>query len=364
MNYRNATLLSTVSIATAGVKMIDLDLKNIISRITILVEVLNANYVPTNHPLAVLKKIEIVDGSEVLFSLSGYEAQALSYYNNGFIDHNELNYENKATCRASVTINFGRWLYDELFALDPTKYRNLQLRIDHNVGLGGCLPTAGNLRVYADLFDEKVVTPTGFFGAKEIFSYLATGGHAEYIILPTDDVLRMLMVINTCDHQEPDVMFETIKIDEDDGSRVIFDGYTMDLIRMAASRYGRFTEYLSGRVGTSGEEFYLSACKDIMLGINGASSVQSYFHGVWSGGRQRDIRGSADADFGGNCSGRCPHGAVPIFLGKQNDPDDWWDVSRVGKARAILTSRASIYYTDTTAPSSNNNLVVQTAVKY
>jgi len=360
MNYRNSVLLDTFSIATAGTKTIDLDLKDLVSRITVLIEVTNTSYTPTNHPLAVLKTIEVIDGSEVIFSLSGYEAQALSYYNNGVIDHNELNYENNATCRASVTLNFGRWLYDEQFALDPGKFRNLQLRIVHDKALGGCLPTTGNLRVFADLFDEKVVTPVGYLGAKEIFSFTPTAGATEYIVLPTDEVIRMLIAMNTNDAEEPDVQFETVKIDEDDGKRVVYDGYTMDLIRMAANRFGRFTEYLSGRVGDAGADFYLSACKDIMLGVIGSSGTAAYFHGAWSGGRVRNIKGSATEEFGGSCSGRCPHGAVPIFFGKSDDADDWWDVSRIGKARVQLTPRSSpAINTDKTT-----DLISQFAVRY
>ncbi len=359
MNYRNAELLATTSIATAATKIIDLDLKDIISRITIVAEVVNTSYTPANHPLAVLKKIEIVDGSEVIFSLTGYQAQALSYYNNGKLDHNELNYENVATCRTSVTLNFGRWLYDELYALDPNKYRNLQLRVEHDKALGGCTPTAGNLRVFADLFDQKLVTPTGFLGAKEIFSYVPTAGAAEYITLPTDDTIRMLLAINTNDNEEPDIQFETIKIDEEDGKRVIFDGLTMDLLRMEAAQYGRFTEYLSGRAGTGGASFYLSACKDIQLGAIGSSGTQAYFHGAWSGGRKRSIKGSATIEFGANCSGRCPHGAIPMIFGKLSDPDDWWDVRNIGKARIILTPRSSGCDTNKV-----NAIVGQLAVRY
>lgn len=341
MNYRNTVLQDTTSINTAGTTTIDLDLKDIITRLMIVIEVVNTSDTPANHPLAVLKKIEVLDGSEVLFSLEGYQAQALSYYQTGYIDHNELNYENVAVCRASVTLNFGRYLYDEVFALDPNKYRNLQLRIEHNKALGGCTPTAGTIRVLADLFDQRVVTPVGFLGAKEIFSYVPTAGATEYITLPTQDSIRMLIAMNTNDNEEPDIQFESVKIDEDDGKRVIFDGLCMDLIRMEANRQDRFTEYLSGRTPTSGISFYLSACKDIQLGVIGSSGTQAYFHGAWSGGRKRSIKGSATIEFGGQCSGRCPHGAVPIFFGRSNEPDDWWDVGRVGKARVQLTPRVS-----------------------
>ena len=159
------------------------------------------------------------------------------------------------------------------------------------------------------------------------------------------------VIVNTNDNEEPDVEFETIKLVEDEGKRVLIECTCMDLIRTMECRYPRIQEYLSGRVGTAGEEFYLTACKDIMLGLNGASGTQAYYHGAWSGGRVRSIKGSATIEFGGQTSGRCPHGAVPILFGKQDDPTDWWDVSRIGKAQIQLTPRAT---TDT----NKNNVVV------
>ena len=362
MNYRSTVLLDTVSIASAATKIVDIDLLDKISRITVLVDLLNENYIPTGHPVAALKTIEIVDGSKVIHSLSGFQSQALSYYNNGKMDHNELNYENNGYCRAAVTINFGRHLWDELYALDPTKFRNLQLRIVHDKALGGCLPVAGDLRVLADLFDEKVITPVGYFAAKEVFSYTAVQAATEYITLPTDNPIRILIPMNSNDNEEPDIQFELIKIDEDDGKHVIYDGKCIDLIRMEANVRERFTEYMSGRVGTSGEEFYLSACKDIMFGINGASGTAGYFHGAWSGGSLRSLKGSATVEFGGSVSGRCPHGAVPFFFGKADDPDDWWDVGRIGKARVQLTPRATAG--GGCDGNKTNDVIIQTAVPY
>ncbi|GAI94763.1 unnamed protein product, partial [marine sediment metagenome] len=264
----------------------------------------------------------------------------------------------------SVSLNFGRWLYDEVFALDPTKYRNLQLKVEHDKALGGCLPTAGNLRVFADLFDEKVVTPSGFLGAKEIFAFTPTQGATEYITLPTDDIIRMLMPINTNDAEEPDIQFETVKIDEDDGKRIIYDGYTMDLIRLAVNRQDRIQEYISGKITSGTLTLYLTACKDIQNVLIEQSHTDTYFSEAWSGGRVRVFTSGADVDFGGIHSGRCPHGSVPIYFGKQNDPDDWWNVARIGKARVQLTPRATADTVPGCDTAKTTELVGQFAIKY
>lgn len=362
MNYRQATLLATTSILTAGTKLIDINVSDLISRIMIICELTNSDYDPLGHPVDAIKTIEVIDGSEVILSMSGHAAQAMHYYNNGKIDHNELNYENNAICRAAVSLDFGRYLYDELFALDPTRFKNLQLRIEHNYVLGGCTPDVANIRVMADMFDEKSVSPNGFMLNKEIFGFAPADGAVEYIELPVDELLRKLLIINTSDSEEPDIQFESIKIDEEDGKRVIIDALCMDIIRMYECMYPRFTEYFSGKAPTSANDFYVTQVKDLQLMLCQAQATDTAIYRAWSGGRVQAILSSTESEFHGHATGRCPHGAVPILFGKQDSPDDWWDLSRVSKARLQLTPRAATPGgCDTTE---NTYVIVQQAKRY
>jgi len=192
------------------------------------------------------------------------------------------------------------------------------------------------------MFDQKMVTPMGYLQSKEIYSFTPATGTAEYINLPLDNNIRMIMVMNVNDNEEPDVQFEDVKIDEEDGKRVVIDCKTMDLIRAVSTRFGHFQEYFSGHLAaTTDDEFWLSACKDIQIAgfTDTASVILNY---TWSGGRARVLQASAAALFGCIASGRCPHGAVPIFMGDQQNIGDWWNVSGVGKARIILTARPTV----------------------
>jgi len=342
MNYRQAELLATLAINTAGVKTIDINVSDVISRIGVILELRNNGNNPTNHPLAAIKSIEIIDGSDVIASMSGYGVQAMAYYNSGLMPHNELNYEDNAYCRCHVPIDFGRFLYDPQLGLDPKKYKNLQLRIDHDYSLGGCSPDDARIRVLADMFDEKMASPVGYLQQKEIFSFTPATGTAEYIELPLDNPIRKIIVMNTNDNEEPDVQFEDVKIDEEDGKRVVFNCKTMDLIRAASQKYGRFGEYFSGHLAaTTDDEFWVSAAKDIMIAgfTDTASVILNY---TWSGGRARVLQASAAALFNCHVTGLCPHGAVPILFGNQDDMADWWNLSTVGKARLILTARPTV----------------------
>lgn len=339
MNYRQATLLATMDITTAGTKTVDISVSDVVSRIGIILELINNGNNPTNHPLAAISKIEVIDGSKVIASMSGYGAQAMAYYNNGKMPHNELNYEDNAYARCFIPLDFGRFLFDPELGLDPKRFKNPQLRITHDYSLGGSSPDGAYLRVLADLFDQKSASPSGFLQNKEIFSFTPAEGSTEYVGLPLDNDIRKLIIMNVNDNEEPDVQFEDVKIDEEDGKRIVFEGKTMDLIRAASIRFGQFQEYFSGKLtGTTADEFWLTQCKDIQMGYmtDTASALVKF---TWSGGRARTLTPTATAIFNAVVTGRCPHGAVPVFFGHQDDQNDWWDVSNVGKARVILTPR-------------------------
>lgn len=363
MNYRQAELLATTNFTSSGTKTVDINVSDLISRIIIVTEAENNDYDPDGHPADFLTGIEVVDGSEVIFSMDGRAAQALHYYSNGLIDHNELNAENHGILRAAFTLDFGRHIYDELYALDPSKFKNLQLRISHDYSNAGCGLSSLNLRVLADMFDEKVVSPVGFLLSKEIFSFSPADGAAEYVELPVDEVIRKLMIINTSDSECPDVQFERIKLDEEDGKRVIIDALCKDVIRMYEHLYPRFFELLASRGTSSGTDFYITPLFDVQMSFESTQAAATDFYCPWSGGRVQAVTTAADCLFQALVSGHCPHGAVPLLFGKQAVPEDWWDVSRVNKARLKLTPRANdtLGGCDTTEPT---HVIVQQAKRY
>src|SRR4030042_2741422 len=207
MNYRLAVLLSHESIATAGTKTIDVTLKDKISRINIQVKATNNGSAPTAHPAAILSKIEVVNGSDVLFGLSGKELLALQFFSTKrtpFCIHSYLDDVMNIT---AYEIYFGRFLYDPLLALDPAKFTNLQLKITHNLAAGGSVPDAATLEVTADIFDEKAITPVGFLMAKENASSTLSASANEYIDLPVDYAMRQLLIMSHANDKMPHEQF-------------------------------------------------------------------------------------------------------------------------------------------------------------
>lgn len=233
MRYRFTQILASESIATAGTKTQDINIRKPISRISIRVKGTNNGSTPTAHPSLIVSKIELVDGSDVLFSLSGKECYALNYYEEGQIPFTINETEDNIQCCATYHLNFGRFLWDEVFALDPSKFSNLQLKITHNKASGGSAPDAGTLAIFAHVFDENPPVPRGFMMSKEIYSYTLTASAHEYIDLPLDYPYRLLLVMSHSSSLAPNSQYNKVKWSLDnDGDVIINDVSTSELLKV------------------------------------------------------------------------------------------------------------------------------------
>jgi len=154
---REVELLKKESIATAGTKTMDVGLSDPITALDIIVKKTNSNRTPEAHPGKIIKGIEVVDGADVLFSMNGQDAIALEYYQSGKVPGAMTNYEVGQWSMVHARVSFGRKMFDELYALDPKRFNNVQIKIEHDLALGGSTGTVADLSVYAHVFDEKII---------------------------------------------------------------------------------------------------------------------------------------------------------------------------------------------------------------
>ncbi len=359
MNYRNSEILAAESITTAGTKTIDINLRDAISRITVIVTLTNASWTPTDHPAKVVKSIDLVDGSRVIASLNGGQCKAVDYYDRGQSAHDEVNYDDNGNCRCSYFLNFGRFLYDESLALDPTKFSNLQLKVNHDYALGSGAPDGATMEVHADLFDEKKPSFIGYLSAKELYSIDSVADQTKYVDLPTDNAIRKLLVMCWHDNECPDVALSQVKITEEHDKRVLFDVGAMAYVRQMASQWPKYEEYVCGKSAAS-RSFYVSPHFDVNLALTANDTTALDLAAPWSGGGKRVVDAATEGEFTALVTGSCPFGAVPFVFGKQSDIEDWWDVSRLGSAR-LKVVQGTILTADTSA---TLDIVVQQLVRY
>lgn len=345
MNYRLSTLMEQKSYSADVTEVIDINVKDPISQLIIELCVTNVGSIaPTAHAIACLKKIELVDGSDVLFSLSGYEAEAVDIYHNKRMRSNWNPYLDGMDVQRYVAINFGRFLWDPVFAFDPEKFKNPQLKITLDINAGGNAPVINKLRVWANMFDEKTVTPGAFLMCKEIKDYTMAISSHEYTDLPTDYLYRKLFVRCQYPGYEGNIYVSNIKLSEDQDKRIIFDHDTETIFRNIAQDNPMLTELIYGYVGTVlTNGFCTPSARTIGSCQQWAAAVEAgaiaFYDG--DGGKFRVIKETSDCNMQVIVSGWLPHGVWEIPFGDQMDPADWFDVTKVGSLKADIKGSAS-----------------------
>lgn len=341
MKFRQSQLLAATSIMTAGTKVIDINIKDVISRLTVVIRGVNSSWDPVGHPALIAKQIDLVDGSDVLHSMRGVYSQAVAFYGTRVQPFNYINYTDNGTCNANIPMYFGRELYDPLYALVPDKFNNLQLKIEHNYALGGATPDACTLEVWADIFDEAPAGVLGFLTAKSHWTKTLVASTTDYVDLPTDHPIRLVMPAAFSNDEEPDINIDNIKLSEEHDKRVLFEAGVLELLQMYESQYPLWAEYCEGRVtGGTANEFFLTPCKDIIINPLASGDTDGIWNASWSGGNGRNIMTSITGTFSALISGRSPHGVIPIPMGRLMDPTTWWAVNELGSARIKMVTGA------------------------
>jgi len=342
MNYRYLEILASTALVDGQVVTIDLDMADPISELILDLQTTNAADADTDeHAVGCFPKIELIDGSDVLFSLDGFETDALDIYHSGKAPRGgNFVYLNNVTATHEVAISFGRELWDEELAFDPKHFANPQLRVTFLAGGGGMNVTAGFLTVQAALFDEKMISPIGFLMSKEIKRWIkASTGH-EYVELPTDLPYRKMLIQSRYAGTPPYSIFSNIKLSSDQDKKVILNSDFDKLI----SGIGRENAYMEERVISRGATSPITihvtptsycglVASDWMIHADGAG-VACY---DGDGGRYRYWSEEA-ANVISQISGYAPHGTLCIPFGRQGIIADWFDVGRLGSLKLDITS--------------------------
>lgn len=338
MNFRLASLLAAEAITSTATKTLDINLANPISRIMIQVKGMNNSNVPTAHPAKMVSKIELVDGSDILLSLTGVEAQALSYHSQGRMPHTVLNYVNNVNAIAIYELYFGRFLWDELLAFDPKKFTNPQLKITHNIVAGGSAPDAGEISVFADVFDEKEITPMGFLMAKEQYSYTLSQSKNEHIDLSTDRPYRGLMLMALSAGLMPSSGFDYVKLSEDNDRRVLINNERgWDLLKLN-KMHARMSELVMVKDIDAETTIYCSPTYETVVVGNGMDANEVTLFEDQSYGGSFDATAGAAGNVQFIVNGQNPHGSIMLPFGIGNKIEDWYDVTKVGNLRLTITA--------------------------
>jgi hypothetical protein len=346
MNYRLATILAREAHTSDTTKVIDLNLQDPVSQIQVVYESTGAaSGAPTALGVQCVEKIELVDGSDVLYSLSGAQAQAADWYDTMREPGNQHVYLNDMNAEMIMNMNFGRWLWDTEYAFDPTKFVNPQLKITLDIDAGGQSSDGGYLTVLANIFDQKEVSPTGFLMHKEIKDYAFGAGTHEYTDLPTDYPYRKLYIASLVAGTGADYIFDNIKLSEDNDRRIPINHTIADVMRAIVGQGRPYREKVVQAIGGSSGYFYCTPTYWPKLdAISWEGSNNAYTLTIFGGdgGRGKIYGEGTLTNVNIGIEGYAPHGVLAIPFGMQDDPADWYDVTKLGSLRLDITSASGM----------------------
>lgn len=330
MNYREVRLLARKDYSADDTEEIELDMKDPISKIQICYEGLNTGASPTAHPAKMITDITLKDGSDILYSLTGQQAQAADFYNNNKEPANILFYSDDWYNEMIYGLNFGRYLWDTEIALDPSFFSNLKLSISIDIDAGGQACDAGKMTVTASCFDDKQIKPVGFFTHKEHKSY--TGGSATHkrVDLPVDNAYRMLFWKCQKAGTGPEYLYDTIKLEEDAGKRIPFDITGYELIRHVQAQWKPYIEWMEGSGDTTTTYYYITPGYWPGAAMAQWATTNGY-HSFYSGdgGRCQIDSNATGPNWQALVRGWCPHSTLCYPFGLQNDLTDWYEMEKI-----------------------------------
>lgn len=347
MNYRLATILAKKAYTADFTETIDINIVDPISQIVILYKSQTQGFSAGTEyamPVAAITKVELVDGSDVLFSLSGMEAQALDFYHNKIETLQETRFMDDGWSHSVINLNFGRFLYDPALAFDPKKFTNPQLKITGDISVGACNSDNARLTVLGHVFHDKVISPVGFLMSKQIKSFnLVSAGH-EYTDLPTDYPFRKLLIKAKRDGYLPSAQLTRIKLTEDFDKAVILDELSDEILTAIMQATPPYREGVKSTGAATTGYMYCTPAQRVTIAaipwsVPHTADREVSTYGAMGGRFQFDQTGAVNVQF--KIEGWCPHGVLEIPFGLQNEIEDWYDVTKVGNVRADITGGAS-----------------------
>lgn len=345
MKYRSTNIFAEKSYIADFTELIDLNLADLISELVILYRGYNTTGAlgGSGHWSKCITKVELSNGSDILFSLSGLDLFALGYIHYKKAASQWLHYLDNNYFDIILRLPFGRWLWDPMLALDPKKFNNLQLKIISDMDAGGAAPDATKMSVWAQCFDEKQATPNGFLSAKLIKEYTMGSASHEYTDLPTDDIIRKLLVRALVAGTEPVQVLDNVKLDEDNDRHVIIDAQSNMLARLFPDENILITEGFLFQNDGSQRSYYCTPTAQVEnIANEWAAAASAYFATYDGDGGRVKIDGSSGVN--GNCisTGFFPNGVFSFPFGNQMDPEDWFDPKGIKNLRLDLLSTSGM----------------------
>ena len=354
MNYRNIELYYEQALDNAGTKIIDLRTTEPISAIRLNFKGTNgSSYNKDNRLNDVITKIELVDGSDQLLSMTLKEAQALEFRRTGKMPFVRVGESNNGSQDESCLLLFGRYLWDPEYYMDLAKFRNPQLKITTNIAaVAAASATAflsGSLKVTIDLLTivGSKVAAKGFMMAKNIYGFTSGTSGDEHIDMPMDYPYVGLLVRAFTAGNDIDENISKLKLNCDAGKFIPIEKYTKDIYKNEEQDLGP-AELHYQIYRKNGETVTHDLNHDPEVSLT--TSIAGHIVGTawsWSSRLSLLLTNDAGAAIAVEelihmiVKGSCPHSTIHLPFGLRNLPETYFNPKEFGDIDLVLTQAAA-----------------------
>lgn len=348
MLTRHAYLEKDVALGNSGTRTIDIKTRHPITALWLEMKCNNGTSWNHNSPMHLcVSSIEIIDGSTVLFSLDGPELLGKVCAELGFMPQQRFNDIAGDPQSLALPIMFGRFLGDPLYALDPRRLANPQVRVTWNLATVNAVAVTGyadgglTMTLIAEVM-EGAPTPAGFLSSKEVYTYTTATG-TEYIDLPTDGayVGLLLRFVATTSHWFSVVSNIKLSIDGDEKVPIDLVGEDMQYLLMLRQPPLHYRHLFHIK---DSDTLYpiLKELEGVQLISEDTQDIVYMYSNYEYGQRPVYLQqaGSAYGSYvnsGGNVRGYCPFHCVYWPFGDLQEPAEWFQVGRNQSIRLELT---------------------------
>ena len=354
MKYRQNELFYEKALDDVGTWIYELKTLDPLSAIRLNFKGTNgATYNKDNRLNDVITKIEIVDGSDQLLSLSLKEAQALEFRRTGKMPFMRIGESASGSQDESCLLLFGRFLWDPEFYLDLTKFKNPQIKITTNIAaIAAASATAflaASLKVTVDLYiiEEGAELAKGFMMAKNIRGFTSATSGDEPTPLPMDNPYVGLMIRAYTSGNDVNENISKLKINCDTGKFIPIEKYVKDIYKAEEQDLGPAElHYQVFRKHGETVTHDLNHDPEVFL----TPSVAGHIAGTswsWSSRYYLVLTDSAAAAITAEelihmlVKGSCPHSTIHLPFGLRQNPETYFDPTQFGDIDLVLTQAAA-----------------------
>jgi hypothetical protein len=350
MRVRDAVLRDSQTYTDTETVILDLDGLDPISYILFKVHCTNGATSNLANPISgIVTKIEVVDGSDVIVSLSGIQLQAMEYYKMGRLPAIFPSEWDGGQQREHFNLYFGRRPWDKMYGFMPGRYDNPQLKVTFNKAAVRAASATGYasgdnivMTVVAKLIEDGAM-----FGSvlmqKEIYSWTNAASGQERFDLPKDYPYRFGMLRSYKDGNDINENTTDLKITMDNDKYILFNRDVQELDSEALARYG-VQSYKHDVFRGGSTNFPVLWNKephyDGWVRVPGTPR-NLLIYAEWSSNiymELYDLAGALDGtsrEITGLCTGHCPYSTLPVWFGDPDDPDFIFNPSAYGKIEVI-----------------------------